>query len=702
MIKQVPFFKLLIPFTGGIITVLSIGFTISQLNSVVILLSLFVLLIITFSFRYSWKFRWAFGAMASVFLFGFGFFLTLLNQQQSALVDGSEYNAIVKIIDVPEVRLSSTRVHAQVSAIREGSDWKALEEDVLLYFSASDSAAQLIRFGDLMALQTVFASPPAARNPNQFNYAKYLARKGVYRTAFVNADSWIKVGSKKHWLLSTSFTLRSKMLTLFRAVGMDGENLAVLSALTMGYKSLLDQETRRVFSASGAMHILAVSGLHVGILFSTLSAFLFFLGRVKHGKFFKAIILICFLWFFAVFTGLSPSVLRASLMFTLVIIGTSFSYKTNIYNTLSASAFVILVANPLLITEVGFQLSYIAVVSIVFFYPYIYKLVFIKNKWIDKIWVLISVSLAAQLGTFVLGLFYFNQFPNYFLLTNLYAIPLAFIVLYLTIGLVSLSFVPVIASALGAILNGALSLLNNLIRFTEGLPFSTSTGIYLSQTQTIVLILAILMFALLINYRKLVFGYAMLGLFVLFFAERAYRFADDNNQKELVVFADSKKSIVGFRHGHNVMLCSADTALNLVANNFSYTLNGYLNRLGVSQNLPINPMLRPDTMVGSENSLVNTHKNKLGCWVQFNGKSILVPNDNSRYVFRSASQFPVDILLISRNSSNSTFQLLDIVSPSLVIADETVPVWHLDSLRNELSRREVPLYIVKESGAFVL
>lgn len=699
---QVPFFRLLIPYIIGIIAALVVGKYANQLLMLIFVSALFVLLIIVFSMRTAWAHRWVFGVVTYAFLFAAGFTLTQLSQSETMLEHGGEHSAIVRLLDTPEVRLASTRVLAEVTMVHAESEWKPVREKLLLYFSATDSAALNLRYGDILAIKSAFVSPPPAKNPYQFDYAKYLSKKGIGSISFVPANSWQWVGHKPHWLHSTTSRLRAGLLSLFQRVGIRGENLAVLSALTMGYKALLDQETRRVFSASGAMHILAVSGLHVGILFATLSAFLFFFNRIKQGKLLKSALLILFLWFFAVFTGLSPSVIRAALMFSLVIVGTALSHKTSIYNTLSASAFVILVANPMLITEVGFQLSYLAVISIVFFYPYIYNLLYIKNRLIDKVWVLISVSLAAQLGTFVLGLYYFNQFPNYFLLTNLFAIPMAFVILYLTIGLLIFSPIPILAASLGWLLNGALSVLNYLIRFTEALPFSTSTGISLSPTQALILLISIVMLGLLLEYRKLVYIKLLLGCLLIFFVERSLRYSATNSQAELIVFAERQQPLLCFRSGSDVVLCTADTTTTLTSSNFSFALGGYLSRVGGGIDQPVFPVLNAEQSTNLLQGNVAIHRNGLGTWLHFKDKLILIPEFTAGTDALASSKFDVDILLITRNVAQSFPTVLTLVTPKVVVADETLPPWQVASISQHSKAHGVNFYSIAERGAYVL
>lgn len=702
MHRQAPFFGLLIPFAVGIIFALKIEINFAPYSYLALLISLFVLATVLHYAKVGWYFRWMFGFVVGAFMLVSGIALTEMVAKESFLSDGDEQKVIVRVLDNPEIRLSSTRVPAMVLMVEDDQVWHFVKERTLLYFSLSDTAAHSLKYGELLALKTSFSSPPKALNPYQFDYRDYLKSKGVFRVGFVKDKEWIQVGSSPHWLFTIAFNLRQNLLTLFQRTGITGENLAVLSALTMGYKSLLDQETRRVFSASGAMHILAVSGLHVGILFSTLSAFLFFLNRKKRGRLIKGALLIAFLFFFAVFTGLSPSVLRATLMFSLVIVGTSINHNSSVYNTLSASAFIILVANPMLIAEVGFQLSYMAVLSIVFFYPYIYKIFYIKNKWIDKIWVLISVSLAAQLGTFVLGIFYFNQFPNYFLLTNLYAIPLAFLTLYLAVALVILCPLPFAAEGVGWVLNNTLSSLNYLIRFTENLPHSTMVGISLSLSQAITLILAIVFLALFLEYKRVVFTHLILFLLLVFFAERAYQSTIQSKKSELIVFANRNSSLLGFRHGHSVILTTSDTTQNIAISDFSFAIDGYLNRLGARKRVDVFNLQNHSLQDVFRHGGIQTKFNSLGFWFSFKEKIILLGTGVDLQNYVTHTPLLIDVLVITSATARNISNVLNLVKPKVVVIDETVPVWQYKNIRETLNQYSLKAHFVKEDGAFIM
>ena len=387
-------------------------------------------------------------------------------------------------------------------------------------------------------------------------------------------------------------------------------------------------------------------------------------------------------------------------MFSLVILGTAFSHRISIYNTLSASAFVILAINPMLITEVGFQLSYFAVVSIVFFYPYIYGLLYIKNGWVDKVWTLISVSLAAQLGTFVLGIFYFNQFPNYFLLTNLYAIPLAFIILYLAIALICLAPIPFADHAIGWTLDHALSILNYLVRFTEALPHSITPGITITASQAVTLSLAIVLVALLLEYCMLVYAQIALFLLIVFFADRAYHFMHQLHQREVVVFAQTKSSVIGFRQGQRMILVTSDTLdISTTRERLSYTIDGYVNNVGVGEQLEIFYFKQIDD--GLLPNALLSKGNDLGYWFSFNGHKVLVATGKKLENYSAQTPLNVDILVLCDKTTPNISHLLSLVNPRLIVVDQTIPWWQMPRIQDSVVRVPSELHIINNSGAYI-
>lgn len=340
-------------------------------------------------------------------------------------------------------------------------------------------------YGDIVRVKGAFFPVPPPKNPNEFDYKKYLARQDIYSHAFVSEEQVSVVGNKPPSLLfSHVLKLRKRVEGVIEKTIRTDKERAIAKALILGIKDHLDNDIKKAYAAAGAMHVLAVSGLHVGIVYLLIKFIFGFLrqrGPVGKGVF--ALLSILAIWGYALITGLSPSVLRAATMFSIVAMGQSNPGRGNIYNTLGVSAFILLVFDPHLLFSVGFQLSYAAVLGIVYLQPKLYGLFAVRHWILDKAWAITCVSIAAQLATFPLSLYYFHQFPTYFLISNMVVIPAAFVTLILGLFMVFIDpFWEMLGSLLGHLVSAILYLLNEVMGFVAAWPGSLMEWIYLDLT----------------------------------------------------------------------------------------------------------------------------------------------------------------------------------------------------------------------------
>jgi len=344
-------------------------------------------------------------------------------------------------------------------------------------------------------------SPP--QNPGEFDHKRYLAFHNVYHRAYLKNTDWVYSGNTSaNPLLQFSLTLRNKLLNILSANHIKGNEFSVGAALLLGYEDQLDQDIISSYANTGALHVLSVSGLHVAIVYVFFNWLLFFLDKMKYGAIIKTILLLAFLWLYTLITGLSPSVLRATTMLSFIVIAKASNRYTNIYNTLAASIFLLLLIDPFLIMNVGFQLSYLAVIGIVYIQPKIYDWFYVQNWLLDKTWMLTSVSIAAQIATFPLALFYFHQFPNYFLVSNFIVIPLSTLVIYLGIALFVLAKVSMVALYLSMGFNYSVWFLNESVKEIEKWPYASLQGISITVLENWLFYGFIILFFYLFNKRK--------------------------------------------------------------------------------------------------------------------------------------------------------------------------------------------------------
>ncbi|MGC3977098.1 MAG: ComEC/Rec2 family competence protein [Paludibacteraceae bacterium] len=432
------------------------------------------------------------------------------------------------------------------------------------------------------------------------------------------------------------------------------------------------------YSATGAMHILSVSGLHVGIVYAVIAFLLRFLDKKRRTKIFKAVIIILFLWIYAFITGLSPAVMRAAFMFSFVSLATCFERKSQIYNTIFASAFLMLLIQPNSLFNIGFQLSYAAVLSIVFFQPGISKWIFPRNKIAKWTWDLVAVSVAAQLGTAPFTLYYFHQFPNFFLLTNIIAIPLSSIIIYLAIALLLLSFVPLLSTFIALLLKWSLWLMNSSIVFIQELPFSVS---YLS-----------------LDYRQLIFSFVALFFVVFFFYNKKfsllivglcsilvvtsiffYQKYTNLRTAQFIVFSDSRVPIINFIFQEE---------------NYVFTTDS-LHAEKIADSFWKSKMLNNPTYL---------NKNQ---WFEsgfccFYGKRIFILTDNTLKNKTTENPLPIDYLVITNKTKPKIEHILACMQPKTVIVDKCISAWYTNHIKEVCRQNKTAFYIVAENGAFVL
>jgi competence protein ComEC len=347
-------------------------------------------------------------------------------------------------------------------------------EKILLFFNSSQ-----VQVGDVLLVQANLDSIKNKNNPGEFNVKAYWNNKDVYQIGFVGESDFKLIKTVDYpWWMNWSSRVRNHLTEKLKST-LNGEALGVAVALLLGDKQLLTNEVRSSFSNAGAMHVLAVSGLHVGIVLYIL---MFVLGKFTRfiSKRNAVLISIAIIWIYAAITGFSPSVLRASFMFSVLAIAQITGRNKNSINVLFFSAFVLLLFQPLWVYDIGFQLSYLAMTGIFVLYPLVSKLIYFKNKWLTKIWQGTAVGLSAQLFTVPLTLFYFHQFPNYFILTNIGMMVFAGAVLGLGLLFFVVSWSTFLAFIAGNLLKIGLIGMLFFVQWIDGIPFSVATGFQLS------------------------------------------------------------------------------------------------------------------------------------------------------------------------------------------------------------------------------
>lgn len=481
-----------------------------------------------------------------------------LHQPQLPVCPKSELNLLARLNEKPAEKANSFQ--STLTIIQAEND-SLVGQQVAVLFEKSEKAGRL-KTGELFMLQTRLQRIENNGNPFEFDYQSYMAGQGIYFRCFLPSSNYQPVDFRKDNLAIWAEQIREKLLEMLRSKLRKTESTEIIPALTLGYRKDLHNDTRDEFIRTGAMHVLAVSGLHVGFIYLFLSRLLFFLERYRWGKWTKIILIGGFLWAYALMTGLSPSVQRATLMFSFVLVAQSLRRNSSIYNTIAGSALFLMLFNPDIIFAVGFQLSYVAVLGIVYFYPKLEAWWPVKNRLLKWFWQLFCVSLAAQIGTFPLSAYYFNQFPVYFWLSNFVVIPAAFIIMAGTFAFFVLYPFQVVSDLLARVLDFTTSTMLDLLETIGSLPQSVVSGISISFAQLIVLFILILLLIAFIEYRKTRYFLAITQLFFLVlllgFGSRLKLL----NQHQLLEYR-GKQNFYQFVSGReSVIVCTDSSQLN--------------------------------------------------------------------------------------------------------------------------------------------
>lgn len=389
-----------------------------------------------------------------------------------------------RVQSVPQTGLNSIRLDVEVIARINAHSSIPVNGRSFVYVRRDSINTFDAVYGDVFYLPNVFDVPDPPKNPGAFDFGKYLRQQGIHHIAFVSADALIssKVNDAQYqWQFI--FAARNYFHDLLEQYIADADIRAVGEAMVIGSRTDISDDIRQAYANTGTMHILAVSGLHVGILYAVLAFLLTpvrWLHHTQNGRMLMCAILLLIIWWYACLAGLSASVNRSAVMFSFLSLGKLWERESNTFNTLFASMLVLIIFDPFCITQVGFQLSYLAVGGIIFFQPYFQK-VLRPKKWLWRnIYAMCSVSIAAQLATLPLTLYYFHQFPNYFLLSNLLAIPVSFVVLVL--GLVFFAFggIGLLAPLIAWVFDLSLQIMNGVVLAVDRLPFAVSNNILLT------------------------------------------------------------------------------------------------------------------------------------------------------------------------------------------------------------------------------
>ena len=588
---------------------------------------------------------------------------------------------VVTLLENPVEKTKSYKATASIDFILKNDSCIKTKGTIILYFK-KDSSISILEYGSQLIINKPLQEIKNSGNPGGFDYKRYSLFQGITHQVYLKENEFtILPTTNKTFFQQFINTSRAKVLDILRTNIKGEKELGLAEALLIGYKDDLDKTLVQSYSNTGVVHVIAISGLHLGLIYWLLTWFFKPLQKRKL-NWLRLIFILTGLWLFSLLAGAQPSVLRSAFMFTCIVLGDSFARKSSIYNTLALSALLLLCINPYWLWDVGFQLSYAAVLSIVIFMQPIYHWFYIKNKTLDIIWKLNAVTIAAQILTVPVGIYHFHQFPLNFLLTNFLAVPLSSFILLDEILLCVISFIRPLAAIIGQFISWLIWIMNSYIERIEMLPFSLWDGLQISILQAILLLIvgAGLGFWL-IEKSKTGLKYALAAL-LAFVVLRTASFIRANNRQQLIVYNVPQKTAIDFIDGRKYLFVGdSDLLADDFIRNFHIKPSRILHR--------IEPAVNFENLCQQENLVV--------C----DSKKILTINE-TKYFSPLKEKIPIDLLLVSGNPKLYFNKLAETFSVKQLVFDGSCPAWKINYWKKACDSLHIPYHDVSEKGAFVM
>lgn len=685
--KEAPFIRVLIPFVAGVIlqwyyplttnTLLVLGGSLVGVAAVSFFVKGYIF----------YKYKWISGVAIMLLAMVLGMIITHhKNIKHQYNWFGTVYNdssiVIASLTESPVEKNRSYKATAEVWALNESNTVIRTRGSIIIYFSKDSSIPDHVQYGTTVLFKKSLQPIKNSGNPGAFDYSRYNLFQGIthqvyLRTGDFSVDSTRLQPRYLYWLQAS----KTFILDILKEYIPGRQEAGVAEALLIGYRNDLDRDLAQQYSNAGVIHVIAISGMHLAMIYGLLILLLRPLQKHNKTKWIRGILILIVLWSFSLLSGAGASILRSVVMFSFIVIGESMTRQVSVYHTLAASAFFLLCWNPFLLWDVGFQLSYAAVLSIIIFLKPVTNWFYFRNKIIDHAWKLAAVTIAAQILTTPLSIYHFHQAPNFFLLSNLVVVPLSGIVLYGEILLCLVSGISFLAGLTGNVLSFLLRCMNGVTAWVNDLPYAVSSGFVISVAQTILLYAFIVFTAIWLMYktpRMVSLALLCLLLFTGFrFTDRYYK----SSKPGMIVYNVPKHTAIDFFDKGHYIYTGDDTV-----NSDNFTRSFYLEPARLSYRVtPGETGVYP----GEEYPFV---------W--FNNKRILVLDSTNAFLNGKAPH--VDILILSGGVRSSITSLRQQFGCSFFVFDASCPAWKTRKWKNECDSLLLRRHSVEEDGAFIL
>lgn len=548
---------------------------------------------------------------------------------------------------------------------------QAIKGKVLLNIN-KDTLRHGLKVDEVFMTTTTLHNVEGPLNPGQFDYGAYLKKQYIHHQIFTAPTQLISLPAPRSTVFGYAAQLRAHINTQLEAYHFKPDEQALINALLLGQRQDISPELTDSYSKAGAIHILAVSGLHVGIVLWLLNIVFKPVVYLKHGRFIKILLILICLWGFAITAGLSASVTRAVTMFSIVAIGINLKRPTNIFNTLAISIFFLLLAKPMFLFDVGFQMSYLAVISIVTFQPLIEQVWQPKFKLVKRTWQIFTVTTAAQLGVAPVSLFYFHQFPGLFFISNLVIIPVLGLILSMGIVVILLSLLKLLPFWVADLYGAIISLMNRFVQWVSLQEQFTLTDISVSLPLTFAsygLLITMYLWLKKTSFKRMAFALiAIIGLQSVFIFERAM-----NQTETFLVFHKNRFTLIGHKDGTTLTVAHDFDSLTAARDQ---SIKNYKIAYSIAQ----------------------TKENRLKSVYFFQNKKLLIIDSLSIY---QVPELNPNYILLRDSPQVNLARVLEILKPELIIADGSNYTNYVRQWEATCLKHGVPFHSTRQLGAFV-
>jgi competence protein ComEC len=684
--RSVPLLRLLIPLATGIIAEKYLPAPVSIPASLITAGILILLLVRLLPPARRFTMRWLTGSTISMLMLGAGILLMHWRNtendpawlgrhiQESSLLS-------VTLQEDPVEKPNSYKALAKAEYVWQHNRWIRVKGKLLIYFKKD--SIPFLQYGSQLVIQKTLQAISNSGNPGGFDYRQYCAAQAIYHQVYLLPENY-RVLPGDHcndftkWLLAT----RNKVLSILRKYIPGEKESGVAEALLIGYRNDLDKDLVRSYSNTGVVHIIAISGLHLGMIYGLMLFLLKPFSRKKWIRWARPVFILAVLWGFSLLAGAAASILRSAVMFTFIVLGESLRRKTQVYNTLAASAFCILLYDPDFLWDVGFQLSYLAVLSIMLFMKPIYRQVYCSNKLLNAIWQLNAITLSAQVLTLPVILLYFHQFPNLFLFTNFIAVPLSGFILYGELVMLLFNFLPWLNMYIGKAITFLITQMNGVIERTDTLPYAVTDAVQFNFSQTCLLYLAITCLGYWLLQKRSRYLTAGIGFLAALTLSDMIESIQEKKQHVLIVYNIPKYSSVDIVEGNRYRYIG-DKAVQKDRSLQDFHLQPSRIRYGAHSN----DSLRKTIFL--KNVLIA-------------GRSKVLFINGSGPLPLAKRKISVDLIIIGGNPRLHLSQLANAFDCSQYVFDSSNPLWKIRYWKKDADNLHLRHHSVPEKGAFIM